>query len=779
MKINGQPEGGQGGGLTPTQEALINQVPNKVNQVRLVTDGSAIRHEGALEPLTFSQIYDLVMDNSKYVYIVMDNNIRFRPSAYDGDAIWFDSSFIEEGKPNILRCIINSDNRVDITQIVVASEEYVDEKVAEAGGLTPEQKKAVDTLVDSKDGYLNSVVIPALSSYENYNDGLPNDSIWIQNDYAGESYSSIYNNGYYISKLNKKSLVFEKYRYTNGISTGFIWEDNSGRLYNRNAILNEDGNWQDLDLGASVQSYEAFSNLFYIDNDIYLQPDDYSICMKFNEESGRFEDVGITVDTIDGGYITLYSSMIHSSEGYYFTFNGEIYQIVLDNNKLTFNDTGIHWDSSMSNHSLLMHNGELYIIDSFNIYKWDNENQTRVEFINLTGNSTVEGRYLCVYGNLLYGLQYPSAEHRVVNIGNNEIKNTSWKSNLPYVDLSSNQNVKGLKTFDSINTGSISSNSYSSSSYMNINANNDINIESNGNVNVKSDLFVKGDICATKSDTIQSKSVEYPGTLGKQLGSYYNIPYYFYGLNVFKGKIYRIYENSLISFDGTNWTETPIDYNFSMYTNQIMKVTSDRCFVVADYVLYELTESGITYLKDILFTFDDVIPFGDTLLSKSGKKLNLQTMEFEDYCDPFDLTTTSQNWYEYDGVTYSFDSYEIKYFNTSTNTFETFVTLDYYSNQNHFYHNGKFYVYDANWSRWHQIDVESKVDTIVNIFNKYPENPYLSLGDKVYCFNGNGGEYYESYNISYTKPEVPESDGTYVLKATRVGDQITYTWVVE
>lgn len=155
MKINGNPEG-QGGSLTPEQEALINSIPNKVNQIRLVTDGSAIRHEGALTPLTFSQIYDLVMDNSKYVYIVMDNNIRFRPSAYDGDAIWFDSSFIEEGKPNILRCIINSDNRVDITQIVVASESWVEGK----GYLTEHQSLAgyaTEAYVDAKIGALETI----------------------------------------------------------------------------------------------------------------------------------------------------------------------------------------------------------------------------------------------------------------------------------------------------------------------------------------------------------------------------------------------------------------------------------------------------------------------------------------------------------------------------------------------------------------------------------------------------------------------------------------------
>ena len=35
------------------------------------------------------------------------------------------------------------------------------------------------------------------------------------------------------------------------------------------------------------------------------------------------------------------------------------------------------------------------------------------------------------------------------------------------------------------------------------------------------------------------------------------------------------------------------------------------------------------------------------------------------------------------------------------------------------------------------------------------------------------------YEIIYEKPEVPASDGTYTLKAVRVGDKITYNWVLD
>lgn len=107
-------------------EQLKGEVAEKLEQVRLVTDGNTITLNGVVQ--NFDDIYNLVMDNSKYIYIVMDENIRFRPSAYDGTAIWFDSTFIELGSPNILRCIINAENRVSISQYEV---EILDRKVTE------------------------------------------------------------------------------------------------------------------------------------------------------------------------------------------------------------------------------------------------------------------------------------------------------------------------------------------------------------------------------------------------------------------------------------------------------------------------------------------------------------------------------------------------------------------------------------------------------------------------------------------------------------------------
>lgn len=90
-----------------------------VERVRLTTDGSHI-YKGA-DILTFEEVKSLVMNANYFVTLTMDDNVSFLPSAYDGDAIWFDAGFIELGVATQLRVIINSSNQVNISQIELAS----------------------------------------------------------------------------------------------------------------------------------------------------------------------------------------------------------------------------------------------------------------------------------------------------------------------------------------------------------------------------------------------------------------------------------------------------------------------------------------------------------------------------------------------------------------------------------------------------------------------------------------------------------------------------------
>lgn len=90
---------------------------SNMEQIRLETEGSTITRDGVVQ--TFEDILSLVMDNEKIVYIVESDTIRYTPSAFDGNAIWFDTTVIEGGEAVIMRCIINNNNEVKIDQVEV------------------------------------------------------------------------------------------------------------------------------------------------------------------------------------------------------------------------------------------------------------------------------------------------------------------------------------------------------------------------------------------------------------------------------------------------------------------------------------------------------------------------------------------------------------------------------------------------------------------------------------------------------------------------------------
>ena len=55
---------------------------------------------------------------------------------------------------------------------------------------------------------------------------------------------------------------------------------------------------------------------------------------------------------------------------------------------------------------------------------------------------------------------------------------------------------------------------------------------------------------------------------------------------------------------------------------------------------------------------------------------------------------------------------------------------------------------------------------------------FVGATDRLWYYNEKN-EMCSLYENVYEKPEVPASDGTYTLKAVRLGDQITYNWVLD
>lgn len=71
-------------------------------------------------------------------------------------------------------------------------------------------------------------------------------------------------------------------------------------------------------------------------------------------------------------------------------------------------------------------------------------------------------------------------------------------------------------------------------------------------------------------------------------------------------------------------------------------------------------------------------------------------------------------------------------------------------------------------------------DIETDIYISNPEYVYVEYDNKLWTYvNTPNGDERFGYTYSKLTPEVPASDGTYTLKAVRVGDQITYNWVLD
>ena len=104
-------------------------------------------------------------------------------------------------------------------------------------------------------------------------------------------------------------------------------------------------------------------------------------------------------------------------------------------------------------------------------------------------------------------------------------------------------------------------------------------------------------------------------------------------------------------------------------------------------------------------------------------------------------------------------------------------------------------IYGHLWSYFDKLFISSETFLyIIDLSKADPQDPTLDLrGEYLHTikFNTFVGAtdrllYYNErytlcslYEIIYEKPEVPASDGTYVLKATVLNGQVTYSWVVD
>ena len=164
----------------------------------------------------------------------------------------------------------------------------VNVNVSGGGSLTPEEQKALDTLVDSSEGVLNTFVVESEGIIEQKQNPSFTTSEWYRYlyDVDGEIYCKSNNS---LFKYNPETLSFDFLFYLSQYGYAPLWKDNSGRLYEgiSSQIDIDNETVTSVELGGPYQYYGNSDNIYKGKYGIYILTD--SSAYKFNEETQKFE----------------------------------------------------------------------------------------------------------------------------------------------------------------------------------------------------------------------------------------------------------------------------------------------------------------------------------------------------------------------------------------------------------------------------------------------------------------------------------------------------------
>ena len=664
----------------------------------------------------------------------------------------------------------------------------------EVGGLDPEQEAAVDVLTDSSEGLL-------------YTDEYGSQKTKILNGNFDGSYFepnycfNVGNNDIYylyntrLCKYNKDTLSFDFIKSFNSTVNMILWIDASGRIY--------DGpNYQlDIQNGTEIYLDTYASNYYYTNNRNNIFNGEYGVWLvsdypqKFNETTQKFES-GYTVTGSDGN---LYSEIVNR-----FKYNGHILfmrdsgtvcELKEFEDHLEVSDvTGDYFNmptgftiSTLENifateSDILVYTYyyDLYVYDS-KAGTWTQLN-TSVVFDNqgwyrpyvVTGDCTLGG----------IGLPNPNT-FNITNWGDTFTK-TVWKEvGVVAVDLTSDQGIRGNKTFNSqINAfGGIMTNDLSGGygQTLNIRA-------PEGSVNFIAPKYFtlnNSENIATTDKCIVNRSYSYPG------GRYNGVTaapdlYYNRFFKTPSGRIIWMDENGAYEFNGTQFVQLQSVTTLFTMVDRGQMITSEGLFVVDNnQKLYKWDDvnSDFVYIIDCP---DNQVWVADSTtircidiykLVNNGGTYEWVNDTITNYIPGIKTLKIGQTYYYTSDINiYTYDEL--------TKTFTSFGQIVSYPDNNVFFTYDNCLCYFSS-NMIHKVD-PTKVgtddfDVQTGWFNVGYYNVAIEYDSKLYIGNGNvyPNNFGYTYDVTETVPAVPQADGTYTLKATVLNGQVTYSWVAD
>ena len=671
--------------------------------------------------------------------------------------------------------------------------------VSGGSSITPEEQDALDTLVDSSEGVLNTVEIKGNNlNHMRWSDGgFSNYGLYLMVD------GSIYNFDHpKLYKLDLKSMNFNL--ILDNISETIwqpLWMDNSGRMFqgkNKEIDLTT-GSVTNVDLNYNYFDYSHNRpNLFYGDRGIWCVSNTLTDLKLYDEQLKQFTGTYTTTLPQD------YSGDISSGICNVFTYKGhklfhtdanKTYEVVETNDGLTVTDvTGVYFPIPTFTiddpyFMFSTENGNLYYMYNRNkyVYKgtgnWESFTITSDNNIDYPFNDTYVVSGNCVFG----GVNMSQGIYSIINLGQT-LNATGWTPvNNIAVDLDSRQDISGQKYFDSIDADNLSIwyvNSPKGNSHIELN-NNQTEAASIELI-VPGSFILNGVSVATTDNCIVNRSYSTTGPRYKGICVAPD-PYYYGFFKTPSGRL--IYDNGDIvgEFDGTQF-------------NQLQTVTihslGERYITITDGLFAkDVNNSNLIKWNDTASNWEVVLDLinDENIWAADANTLRLgYTHKLSNTDGTYSWVEDAINTSEPLGNTYLIgqnvympqeNSTRVSQYDESTKTL-TFIgdTKEYPVNSHWFVFENELYYLDNDSVRklnpskvgTDQWDIPTKI-----LYTDWG-NIYVEYNNKLYLANPNDeNDFGYCYGIEDTTPEVPASDGTYSLKAVRVGDQITYNWVLD
>lgn len=663
------------------------------------------------------------------------------------------------------------------------------------GSLTPEQEEAIEKLVNANEGVLITKEIKSLDYYDNY---LPNvySSKYIANEHItpGEAYF-VSNNALW--KFNYESISFEKIvAYAPNLSDNIVWKDNSGRYYNGNSQINiETGDQIKVVDGIAyvVQNYNYASTLFKFGNE--LLNINLGEIKRFNESTQAFDLISFGA----GSIATPISFEIMYYEGDIIapTYNARLVKV--DDNTYQWESYTAPFETTLpdgypfdrlNNIHYVEGVGYVYAYGNNNFYKLVDGHWERFE-VNPVGEYTCCIDFNSTYsiGSLIIASFYDRMA--LVNAGN-DFKTTSWSDATDmFVDLKSEQTIKGTKSFqqittDGINAGYIGGKSQELTIYADKNLK--LSTSETGKINLNTNRLVKqGFDIATLNDTICNPETKYIGPDYKQVQLENDICTSFRGIVVLhNGRIFSFSYSESYEFVGNTWrtVDFGLGFNYSE-VYRTFKITSDKVYFIDpnNSNIYEFTgDEFIQKTSDGTSSYGSVIPLGDTLYDYStSKKLNTTTWEWESVNAIGNISGQEPMYYKViNGNTYNFNGSQIYKYNSETNSFEEIIDGYTYDGNFGWFNNANVFTYesDAYFTTSSGVfkfnTVNNTIERVNIYYNENDNAAYFEYDSKLYtsfsCMTG------YTYEIKYNKPALPNNGLDYALTAKSTDGKVNYSY---